>query len=122
MPDFALYVGAALFAVMGVGALAAPDRVTAQFGIPPLSLAGRNEVRAVYGGFGVAMAGLLIVASLDDTIRDGVAVAVAVALVGMAVGRLISAIVDRSLPATPLVYLVVELVAAALVLFGGLGV
>lgn len=37
---------------MGIGAIAKPTVVTAQFGILELTPAGRNEVRAVYGGFG----------------------------------------------------------------------
>ena len=38
---------------MGVGATAKPAFVMAQFGILDLTPAGRNEVRAVYGGFGI---------------------------------------------------------------------
>ena len=41
---------------MGIGAIAKPTVVTAQFGILELTPASRNEVRAVYGGFGVFMA------------------------------------------------------------------
>lgn len=121
MHDLALYLGACLFAVMGVGALVAPDRITEQFGNPPLSVAGRNEVRAVYGGFGIATAGMLIVATVVAELRVGVAAAIAVALIGMAAGRLVSAVIDRSLPARPLLYLGVEVVAGALIVVGGFG-
>lgn len=121
MYDICLYLGAVLFAVMGVGALVVPDRVTDQFGIPPLSVAGRNEVRAVYGGFGLAMAAMLIAASRSADLRPGVGLTIAVALIGMAVGRVVSVTIDRSLPSRPLMYLVVELGAAALILFGSLG-
>lgn len=121
MYDLGLYLGAALFAVMGVGALVVPDRVTEQFGIPPLSIAGRNEVRAVYGGFGIAMAAMLIVASTSTDLRLGVCLTIGVALIGMAVGRLVSAVIDRSLPSRPLMYLVVELLAAAVILYGASG-
>ena len=121
MYDLGLYLGAALFAVMGVGALVVPDRVTEQFGIPPLSIAGRNEVRAVYGGFGIAMAAMLIVASTSMDLRLGVGLTIGVALIGMAVGRLVSAVIDRSLPSRPLMYLVVELVAAGVILYGASG-
>ncbi len=38
---------------MGIGATAKPTWVTARFGMPVLMRAGRNEVRAVYGGFGL---------------------------------------------------------------------
>ena len=113
MYDLGLYLGAALFAVMGVGALVVPDRVTEQFGIPPLSIAGRNEVRAVYGGFGIAMAAMLIVASTSTDLRLGVCLTIGVALIGMAVGRLVSAVIDRSL--------VVGLLAAAVILYGASG-
>ena len=102
MYDLGLYLGALLFAVMGVGALVVPDRVTEQFDVPTLTIAGRNEVRAVYGGFGIAMAAMLIVASSSMDLRLGVGLTIGVALIGMAVGRLVSAVIDRSLPSRPL--------------------
>ena len=37
---------------MGIGAIAKPSFVTAQFGILELTLAGSNEVRAACGGLG----------------------------------------------------------------------
>lgn len=121
MYDLGLYLGALLFAVMGVGALVVPDRVTEQFDVPTLTIAGRNEVRAVYGGFGIAMAAMLIVASTSMDLRLGVGLTIGVALIGMAVGRLVSAVIDRSLPSRPLMYLIVELVAAGVILYGASG-
>ena len=53
---------ASAFLLMGLGALWRPVLVTAQFGIPSLTRDGRNEVRAVYGGFGLAMALVLLAA------------------------------------------------------------
>ena len=77
---------AAGFLFMGVVALVFPARVTAQFDLPNLTLAGRNEVRAVYGGFGIAI-GLLLLASLFmPGFRSGICLAVSVALAGMAGG------------------------------------
>lgn len=121
MYDLGLYLGPLLVAVMGVGALVVPDRVTEQFDVPTLTIAGRNEVRAVYGGFGIAMAAMLIVASTSMDLRLGVGLTIGVALIGMAVGRLVSAVIDRSLPSRPLMYLVVELVAAGVILYGASG-
>jgi hypothetical protein len=62
MRDLPIYVAMAAFLLMGMGALARPTLVTAQFGMPDLTAAGRNEVRAVYGGFGVLMAWMLLIA------------------------------------------------------------
>ena len=88
---------AVLFAVMGVGSIIVPTRVTAQFGIPSLNREGRSEVRAVYGGFGIAMAAALIAAIFNLEIRSGIAFAVGFALGGMALGRIISAIMDAGI-------------------------
>jgi hypothetical protein len=52
MRDLPVLLAIAGFAVMGVGAIAKPAFVTAQFGIVEFTRAGRNEVRAVYGGCG----------------------------------------------------------------------
>ena len=86
---------AVFFLLMGLLALAAPERITAVFGQPKLTPAGRNEVRAVYGGFGVAMAIVLAVALDDPSLRPGVFLCAAVALGGMAAGRVVAALVER---------------------------
>ena len=101
---------------MGVGATAKPAFVMAQFGILDLTPAGRNEVRAVYGGFGIFMALALLVALRQPELRDGILFAVAAALGGMAAGRLLSAAVDRSIDRAPLGYLVLEVIVAVMLL------
>jgi hypothetical protein len=76
---------AAGFAAMGLLA----REVLAQFGVEVGTADGRNEVRAVYGGFGLAVAALLAVAAVGDpSTGEGIVVAVAFALAGMAAGRL----------------------------------
>ncbi len=72
---------------MGIGAIAKPALVTAQFGILELTLTSRNEVRAVDRGFGVFMALALLAALRQPELRDCILFAVAAALGGMAAGR-----------------------------------
>ncbi|MFE0381978.1 DUF4345 domain-containing protein [Streptomyces inhibens] len=81
---------ALFFLGMGLYGLAAPARLVRPFGIRLEGATARTEVRAVYGGFGVAMAALLGWAAADpaDALRRGAVLAVAVALLGMAGGRL----------------------------------
>lgn len=83
------------FAGMGLLALAAPDRIAVTFGATVLTPAGRNEIRAVYGGFGLAMAAIILVATRDPTLARGIYLTVAAALGGMAAGRIVSAAVER---------------------------
>ena len=83
-------VVALFFLGMGLVGLAAPERIAATFGTPALSAEGRNEVRAVYGGFGVAVGALLLAAPA----RPDVPLCVAVALAGMAGGRLVAAALE----------------------------
>lgn len=109
------------FALMGVGALARPLLVSRQFDISTLTAAGRNEVRAVYGGFGLAMAACLAAALALPDLRVGVCLTVAAALAGMAGGRLISAMMDRTLDRLPAAYLALETVAAILLAYAALG-
>jgi hypothetical protein len=82
------------FAGMGLMALVSPESITRIFGIPTLTNAGRNEVRAVYGGFGLAVAAMLVLALNDPTLRPGVLLAVAASVGGMAAGRLVAALVE----------------------------
>jgi len=98
---------AAGFAAMGLAALALPERIVAYFGTPGLTRDGRNEVRAVYGGFGLAVAALLCGAQAP--LRSGVLLAVAVALLGMAAGRLLSALLDGAPGRWPWIFMAVEL-------------
>ena len=84
------------FILMGLVALAAPQRITAIFGMAQLTPEGRNEVRAVYGGFGIAVGAVLIAALYDASLRPGVPIAVAAALFGMAAGRAASALFEAA--------------------------
>ena len=116
LPTLILAALALAFALMGIGALVSPTVVTRQFGIPTLTPDGRSEVRAVYGGFGLAIAAVLVYAIVEPDLRTGIALTVAVALFGMAAGRLISAVLDRSLSKVAALYLVIELVGGALLI------
>jgi hypothetical protein len=105
------------FAAMGIAALVRPAFIWAPFGAVPTTPEARSEVRAVYGGFGLAIAGLLFLTDDSAGLRDGVLLAVAVSLAGMAAGRLVSALVEpRTLLRSPGFFLVVEAGLAALTL------
>ncbi|MFG1707449.1 DUF4345 family protein [Nonomuraea sp. M3C6] len=110
MSDVIIGVVAVFFAGMGVYGLVAPGTLVAPFGIRVASADGRNEVRAVYGGFGLATAAALALAAFGvGTLRDGVLVAVALALGGMAAGRVVSMLLERPSRCYPTgFYLVVE--------------
>ena len=115
---------AIFFAVMGVAALVRPAVVWAPFGVRPATPASRNEVRAVYGGFGIALAILLIVADRSaDEFRDGALVAVAVSLAGMATGRIIGFVVEpRGARGFPLLFGAIEVLLALALLEAALPV
>ena len=120
MGDVAVAVVAVFFAGMGALALARPEQIVDRFGIALGGTDGRNEVRAVYGGFGLAVAAVLVVAiAAEGGFREGVLVAIAASLAGMAVGRLVGFVLER--PArgsqTPL-WCLVELVLGGLLLLG----
>lgn len=105
---------AIFFAGMGAAALVRPAVVWAPFGVAPTTPAARNEVRAVYGGFGIAIAILLMVAdNASAGFRDGALVATAVALVGMAAGRIVGFVLEpRSVGRFTVLFGVIEIVLA----------
>lgn len=87
---------AVFFLGMGLYGLVAPAALVRPFGINAGSVEARTEVRAVYGGFGVAVGGLLLWAvTAPGPVRQGVLAAVGVALLGMAAGRLTARAVER---------------------------
>ncbi|WP_413232535.1 DUF4345 domain-containing protein [Mycolicibacterium sp. 120266] len=87
---------AVFFAGMGVYALAAPAAMLGPFGVTLGTATARSEVRAVYGGFGLAIAAVLIYATRAPEARTGVLITVGAALAGMAAGRLASVFGQRT--------------------------
>ncbi len=110
---------AVFFLGMGVYAIAAPAALVRPFGITLGESASRSEVRAVYGGFGLAIAGALVYAAVaDGDVRTGILITVGAALAGMAFGRLAAAVLgDRTAFYPNWFYFLVEVVAAV-ALFG----
>ena len=108
---------AAFFFVMGVVALVAPAFVVGLFGETNIGPDMRNEVRAVYGGFGVAIAAVLLASLKVEAIRSGVYLVVATALFGMACGRIVSFLLEQRLGLFPAVFLVVELLLGSALLY-----
>ncbi|MBN6056506.1 DUF4345 family protein [Nonomuraea sp. RK-328] len=112
---------AVLFLGMGLYGLVAPAALIKPFGMVADSAEARSEIRAVYGGFGVAVAGALTAALADvGGIRRGVVVTVAVALLGMALGRLVARAVERPSGCYPCwFYFWVELAGGGALLIAG---
>ena len=116
METIAIAAVAVFFLGMGVYALAVPAALLHPFGIRVDSPESRSEVRAVYGGFGLAVAAVLTVAAIDvGGIRPGAAVTAGAALAGMALGRVVSRLLDRGTAFYPIwFYFCVEIVGAGL--------
>ena len=108
-------INAIFFFAMGISALVRPAFVISFVRMVPETVDARNEVRAVYGGFGIAVSALLVMASSHPEYRSGVLVAVAVSLLGMALGRAVSLLVERP-GKWPFVFMGVETVLAKLLI------
>jgi Domain of unknown function (DUF4345) len=106
-------VAATLFGIMGGMALARPSNFLAALDLRADSKVSRNEIRAVYGGFGIAICLLLLGLPWLDQLRTGVLITLAVALTGMAAGRVVSALVDWNLGRFPAIFTAIELGLAA---------
>jgi hypothetical protein len=120
--DSAIITVAAIgFMLMGLIAIAAPTRVTKQFDITVLSVNGCNEVRAVYGGFGLAIACMLWISLHIFALRAGICLTVGAALAGMMAGRIVSLVLDHSIGRFPLIYGCIEFVGAGLLFYVALG-
>ena len=120
--SFIIVVAVALFfAGMGGFALAWPERVVALFGTPALTADGRNEVRAVYGGYGLAVAGILVVTLREPSWAPGALLAVSVSLFGMAGGRLVSRAAEGSAGRYPWLFFGIELALSAALLLTFMG-
>lgn len=108
-------VVAALFLLMGLAAFAMPRTFLDYFDLRAETASARNEIQAVYGGFGVAMGVVLILPLWLPELRDGIAATVAIALSGMALGRVVGAL--REAPGRwPVIFFFVEIIGAGVLL------
>lgn len=113
MVQAVIVIVAVFFSGMGLYALAAPATMLRPFGFALGTDVQRAEVRAVYGGFGLAVAGVLgYAAATPGAVRTGVLITVGAALGGMAFGRIASAVLgDRTSFYPNWCYFLVEAVA-----------
>jgi hypothetical protein len=113
-----IIVAALFYAMIGLAALLRPERLLEGFGILVGTPDSRNEIRAVYGGFPLAVAGLLVFCLTGTPFANGILLALALASGGIAAGRLVSAGIDRQLGLFPAIFTVLELIAAGLIATG----
>jgi hypothetical protein len=110
-------VVAALMILMGLAAFARPRQFLVPLGLPAETPDARNEVQAVYGGFGVAIGAVLLAPIWLPTLGNGPALVVAVALGGMAFGRLVAALRER-IGKVPALFMALEAIGAAVLIVG----
>ena len=103
------------FALMGLAAFVRPRTLVAMLGLTAETPDARNEIQAVYGGFGLAMAAVLVVPFWRPYWQGGIALTVGLALAGMASGRLIAALRERP-GRWPAIFFVIEAAASGLLL------
>jgi Domain of unknown function (DUF4345) len=109
-------LGAALFfGAIGVSAMTRPRNLLQGFSIEAIEPESRNEIRAVYGGFPLAVAALLIFSLKRPDLSDGILIALAASSAAMAIGRIISVLVDRKLGRDPAIYIVLELIVSLMI-------
>lgn len=106
--DIVIGINVLFFMGMGTVALVSPPTVTSYFGLLDIPADFRNEVRAVYGGFGVAVSVLLAAAKISEPLRAGIIVAISISLLGMACGRIVSWSIERTSKVWPFVFLILE--------------
>lgn len=101
---------------LGVMAFRYPKHLLRGFGIEAPVPDSWNEVRAIYGGFPLALAGLLMTAPFLPRLIDGIALTVGVATLGMCIGRCASAILDRSFGRMPRIFAAIEFAIAGILI------
>lgn len=109
-------LGAAVFfGAIGVSAMIRPRNLLQGFSMEANEPESRNEIRAVYGGFPLAVAALLIFSLTRPDLSDGILIALAASSAGMAMGRIVSVSIDRKLGRDPAIYIVLELIVALMI-------
>jgi len=106
---------AVAFALMGIAAFARPRTLVGFLGLNAESPDARNEIQAVYGGFGLAIAATLAATLWYPQYQDGVIVTVAASMAGMAGGRVVAALRERP-GRWPVIFFFIETIGAAFLL------
>lgn len=112
-----LFLAFALFAVMGAALLWKPEYLTRLTGVELTTVESRNEVRAVYGGFGVAMAIAMFIAMVYSPLSGGIMLTSGLALIGMAAGRGYSAWLEMPTNSLIWVFLGIEALLGLMLFF-----
>jgi hypothetical protein len=111
--DKLIATGAAAYAGLGVVSFLRPAMVPALFGGSAPTVDARTEIRAVYGGLPLAMAGTLLAAPSS-------AVPLGIATAGMAVGRAASSLAEQRPPSALMAgFIAIEAGLAVALLLGG---
>ncbi len=116
MNSIAIIAVALFMGGMGLSAIVAPVRFLRFVGSETLGRDGRNEVRAVYGGYGLMMCGALMYALQQTDYQSGILLCMGLALCGMALGRVISIVPDRGISPMMIAVLMGELIGGGLLL------
>lgn len=117
MQKLALWIAVVFFAGMGLIAFYDPPLVQWFFDPPEYGADMRYEIRAVYGGFGVFVAAMLIWSQNRGALGDGIRLAMALSLSGMAFGRVVSLAIEPADTIFPALTIPVELGVAALLIY-----
>ena len=104
-----IYLIAVFFLLMGLAGIFRPMRILNLLSVKETSPEMRNEARAVYGGFGIAIAVALFLATRLDGLRVGILFTVSLSMLGMAFGRIASLLVERPTGKNPYIFLILEI-------------
>ncbi len=107
-------VGALITLALGLLGITAPIVAAKLVSIEPIGLTGISEVRATYGGLFVGLGGVCLFSQSPIAFF-----AVGVAVLGAAIGRSVSVLIDRSFAPMNLGGLLFEACMGALLLVGG---
>jgi hypothetical protein len=115
-----ILAGVAFYTGVGIAALVRPAFVPTIFGGLAPTASSRTEVRAVYGGLPLAMAGLVL-AEARNQAKGGVGSktdAVAALSAAMAVGRLVGSVIEGEADGVTRLFIAVEATTAAALVVG----
>ncbi|MCW2817089.1 MAG: hypothetical protein JWN84_4544 [Nocardioides sp.] len=113
-----LLAGAAFYTGVGTAALLRPALVPRIFGGSAPTASARTEIRAVYGGLPLAMAGFVVAESRSAATGSPRTDAVAALSAAMAIGRVIGSVAEGEADAVTRLFIALEAATAAALVVG----
>lgn len=106
------YIGAGILTVLGIVSLVQPEFIGALFGLHAVEPRGLSQIRGTFGAMYIGLGGVMLYGTMRPRVGAQALIITAVLVGAVAIGRLMSIVVDNAPGVLNIVFLLSELAVA----------